>query len=157
MKNFLKVLSLSFIVMILCGCGREEKEKVVKCNLSNNDVVNGYELKSEYTVFSKGDIVNKVETKEVVTSDKEEILSYFEKTLNDTYDKYNSEYGGYTYDVTKNSNIVTSNVTIDYSKMDLDKFSKDNSSIKPAMTDDNKLTLDGITSMYKSMGATCEE
>ena len=41
--------------------------------------------------------------------------------------------------------------------MDLDKFSKDQSSIKSAMNDNNELTLDGMKSMYKSLGATCEE
>ena len=41
--------------------------------------------------------------------------------------------------------------------MDLDKFSEDQSSIKSAMNNKNELTVDGMKSMYQSMGATCEE
>ena len=153
----LKVFVALLTVAVLCGCGTSNEEKVVKCTSSQKDLNNGYELKSEYTIYAQGDVVKSVKTKEVVTSDQESILSYFQTTLNTTYENFNKEYGGYTYEVVKEENTVTSNVEIDYTKMDLDKFSKDQSSIKSAMNDNNELTLDGMKSMYKSLGATCEE
>ena len=166
MKKLLKIFVTLLFVVSLCGCGTnsEEKnassanedEKTIKCTISQNDLTNGYKLESEYSIYAKGDVVNSVKTKETVISDQESILSYFETTLNTTYEKYNSEYGGYTYEVIKDTNSVTSNVEIDYSKMDLNKFSKDQSSIRSAMNDNNELTVDGMKAMYESIGATCE-
>lgn len=156
MKKVLKVFATLLVVVILFGCGASTEEKVVKCTISQKDLTNGYELKSEYNIYAQGEVVKSVKTKEVITSEQESILSYFQTTLNTTYEKYNSEYGGYTYEVTKEGNTVTSNVAIDYTKMDLDKFSEDQSSIKSAINDNNELTVDGIKSMYQSMGATCE-
>lgn len=157
MKKALKILSVLLVVVILCGCEGTTKEKIVKCSTSKNDVVNGYELKSSYVIYTKGDVVNKVKTTEIVTSNTDSILGYFETSLNSAYEKYSNQYGGYSYKVTKEENKVIADVTIDYTKMDLDKFAKDNPSIKSAMTDDNKLTLEGVKAMYKALGATCED
>lgn len=158
MKKFLKLVAVLLVVVILCGCGvKSEEEKVIKCTSSQKDLTNGYEIRSEYNIYTKGDIVKSVKTKETVTSDQESILSYFQTTLNTTYEKYNNEYGGYKYEVVKDGNIVTSDVEIDYSKMDIKKFSDDNTSLKSYMNDNNELTVDGLKSMYKSLGATCED
>lgn len=158
MKKALKLLSILLVVVMLCGCeSAAPKEKIVKCSIDKVDTANGYELKSSYVVYAKGDVVNKVKTTEIATSDADSILGYFETALNSTYEKYSNQYGGYSYKVTKEGNKVIADVTIDYTKMDLDKFTKDNPSIKAAMTNDNKLTLEGVKSMYKALGATCED
>lgn len=155
MKRLLKLITICFVVCLLCGCG--EKEKIVKCTLNKKDVINEYELKSEYVITTDGKIVKKAETTEIITSDKASILSYFETSLNDTYKKMNNAYGGYTYDVSKNDNKVTSKVTIDYAKLNLEQLGKDDASIKSALNDKNEITLDGLMSVYKAMGATCEQ
>lgn len=157
MKRFLKLISVLLIVTVLCGCGIKSEEKVIKCEASQKNLANGYEIKSEYNIYAKGDVVKSVKTKEIVTSDQESILSYFQTTLNTTYEQYNNEYSGYKYEITKDGNKVTADVEIDYSKMDLKKFSDDNTSLKSFMNDNNELTVDGLKSMYKSLGATCED
>ncbi len=146
------------MVIMLCGCGNKKvEEKVVKCMLSNNDVTNGYEVKSEYNITTNGELVRKVDTVEKVTSSNASVLSYFQVNLINTYAKFKQNYGGCTYDVTKDGNTVTSEVTMDYSKADLKKASEDDASIKSILNDDYKVTLDGIISMYEGMGATCEK
>lgn len=157
MKNIVKVFTALIVVTLLCGCGAEEKERVIKCTASQSDLTNGYQIKAEYNIYAKGDVVKSVKTKEVVTSDQEAILNAFETTLNSTYETYSKEYGGYNYEIVKDNNTVTSNVEIDYSIMDLTKFANDNSVLKNYMNDNNELTVDGLKTMYKSLGATCED
>lgn len=157
MKNIVKVFAALIVVTLLCGCGAQEKERVIKCTTSQNNLANGYEIKSEYNIYAKGDVVKSVKTKETVTSDQEAILNTFETTLNSTYGTYSKEYGGYKYEIVKDNNMVTSNVEIDYTVMDLARFANDNSVLKNYMNDNNELTVDGLKTMYKSLGATCED
>lgn len=157
MKKIVKVFAALLVVTLLCGCGAEENERIIKCTASQNNLANGYEIKSEYNIYAKGDVVKSVKTKETVTSDQEAILNTFETTLNSTYGTYSKEYGGYKYEIVKDNNTVTSNVAIDYSVMDLARFANDNSVLKNYMNDNNELTVDGLKTMYKSLGATCED
>lgn len=152
MKKFIFLLPI--FILCLTGCGNEKTGSIV-CTLSSKDAVNGYQLNSTYKINYKGEIVESVETEEVVTSDKEEILSTFETSLNNTYKKTNDTYGGYTYKVTKEDGKVTSKVTIDYSKMDIEQFVTDQPALK-SYVKDNKLLTDGLKSMYETLGATCK-
>mgnify|MGYP004629330705 FL=1 len=155
MKKGVKILSVLLISFLLMGC--EEKEVVKKCTLSVNNTDNGYSLKSTYEIHAKNNVVNSVKTKEVVTSEKDSILSYFEKTLNNTYKKANDTYGGYTYNVKNDNNKVTSDVKIDYNKMNLKKYVSDNSVMKSYVNSNNKLTLKGAIKIYENLGATCKD
>lgn len=156
MKKFIKVLVIFVGVIFLAGCNGVGKNTVTKCTLDSDQTASGYTLKSEYIIYSKGDIVTSVKTKEVVTSDNITILNYFENTLNTQYEAANKSYGGYTFDVKKEEKKVTSNVTIDYTKMDLNKYVKDNASMKTYMNKDSKITLSGAKKLYESFGATCK-
>ena len=155
MKKGFKILFISLFVFILAGCGKAE-EKVTKCELTSNQAASGYSLKSTYEIYSKGNVVDKIKIKEVVTTDKENIITYFESYLEQTYKTANETYGGYTYKVTKSDKDITADVTIDYTKMNLDKFISDNSSMKSYVNKDNKITLEGVTKIYEALGATCK-
>ena len=119
MKKFAKVLVVFIGIIFLAGCN---KNTVTKCTLDSDQSANGYTLSSEYLIYATGSVVNSVKTTEVVTSDNETILNYFEKTLNSQYEATNKSYGGYKFDIKKEDNKVTSNVTIDYNKMNLKKY-----------------------------------
>ena len=154
MKNFVKFGLFLLIAFLAIGCGA--KEQKLLCTLESKDVANGYSLKSTYEVNGKGGVAEKTHSVEVVTSDNDAVLSYFEKTLNDTYKKYNDNYGGYNYKISKESNKVTSDTTIDYEKLNLAAFVKDQPSLKKYTTKGNKLKLEGIKVMYETLGAKCE-
>lgn len=156
MKKIVKVIAISLLMVFLVGCDKG-KDVVKTCTLENNQSASGYVLNSTYKIYATGDVVKKVETEEVVTSENETIRNYFETQLNNSYSAASSTYGGYTYDVKNEDNKVTSKVTIDYEKMDLDKFIKDNASIKQFLNKNNKITLEGVKSIYSTLGATCEE
>ena len=149
MKKGLKFLVVLPIVFLTAGCGAEKKEVVNHCVLTSTSTTQGYSVNSTYDVYSKNNVVSKVVTEEVVESDNESVLSYFEKSQNETY-------GGTTNKVTNENGKVTSSTTIDYSKMDLDKFVKSNTALSSYVNDKNQLTKDGVISLYESLGAKCE-
>ena len=148
------ILLVPALLFILTGCGTVETG-TINCTLSSKDVVNGYELESEYKINYTGDYVETVDTIETVTSEDQSVLDYFEKTIKDTYDATSKAYGGYTYDVTNENGKVVSNVTIDYNKMNLEQFIADQPTMKSYVEND-KFLVEGIKALYESMGATCE-
>lgn len=157
MRKGLKILFISMIIILLVGCNNKDTNKEItkKCTLSQNQSSNGYTLDSKYEIHSKNGYVTKVITKETVESESEEVREYFKSTLEDSYKSTNEKYGGYTYSITENDNKVISNVTINYSKMDIEKFIEDNSQMS-SYVKNNKLTLDGIVAIYEALGAICK-
>ena len=156
MKKFIKVLVVALCTLLLVGCSSKEKNVITTCTLTSDQSASGYKLNSTYKIYSTNDAVTKVETTEVVTSDNEAIRDYFVSTLETSYKTADKAYGGYTYEVINEYDKVTSTVTIDYTKMDLNKFIKDNSSMKSYVNKDNKITLAGAKNIYESLGATCK-
>jgi len=152
MKKYLGILVI--VVIFLTGCG--EKETIKICKSTNEDTINGYRLDAEYKIYSKGDIVEKVETKEIVTSESEELLDYFEAYLQNTYTSINETFGGYENKVTKENGKVISNTTINYNEMDLAKFIKENKDLKNFKNSDNKVLLESLINSYENLGAVCE-
>lgn len=154
-KNF-KMFVLVITVALITGCSNTEKEIVKTCTSTLNDVANGYKLQSDYKIYAKGNVVEKVETTEIITSDDETALSYFAEYLESTYVTANKIYGGHTNTVTKEDGKVISKTTIDYTVMNINKYVEDNSAMKNYVNSDNKLLLDGVISIYEDLGATCE-
>ena len=154
-RNILGVIGCFAIALTLSGCTNEE-ERTITCTMYKKDVINNYELNSTYKVYAKGDVVNKVKTTEEVNSADELILDYFEETLDTNYSAMDEAYGGYEFEITRETGKIRSVTTIDYSKMNLKQLAKDDASIKAILNDDEKITVKGITNLYKQMGAECK-
>lgn len=156
MKKMVKLSLIISLALVLTGCGNEDTELVTKCKLTSNVPASNYSLNSNYTVYSKNDVVNKVVTEEVVSSENENILNYFKEQLESTYKAQNDAYGGVTNEVKVEDGKITSLTTIDYNKMNLKKYVEDNSILNNYVNDDNKLTNAGVVGIYQSLGAVCE-
>ena len=148
MKKLICTLALSSVLILTAGCG---EEKQMKCTLSQNNDTNGYQLTSTYNITSQNGIVKKVQTEENIESGKEEIINAFKQTLETTYSSMNENYGGYDYNIK-----LTSKVTIDYEKVDLEKLAKNEPSTKSMLNSKNQVTLSGLQKVYENMGATCK-
>lgn len=145
-----------FSICLLVGCGNKSKEEVINCNLKMTETGDNYTIEAKYTIYGKDDIVTKVSTTEIVESEDTEILDYFEEYLNSTYSELNDTYSGYDFKVTKEEGKVTSDVNIDYSAVDMEKYIENNTAMKSYVNDDNKLTIENAKLIYESLGATCE-
>lgn len=155
MKKIVKLVSVTALTLFLTGCGNEE-EVVTKCKLTSNIPTNNYSLTSNYTVYSKNDVVNKVVTEEIVTSESDDVLEYFKEYLETSYEAQNEAYGGVTNEVKLEAGKIISSTTIDYNEMNLKKYVEDNSALNNYVNDDNKLTTEGVVGIYKALGAVCE-
>lgn len=156
MKKALKIGVAILAVILMVGCGTTE-DYVLKCTLQQNDVINHYKISSTYEITTDGKIAKKVKTTEVVTSEEKLILDGFEQTLRQTYDAANEAYGGYTVNIIRGEDNVTSEVEIDYSVINMEQFLEDQPAMKNYTNDQKQLTLAGVKAMYTTMGATCED
>lgn len=153
MKKIFKLLFVFLGIILISGCGGS---KVTKCELNSDQSASGYTLNSTYNIYSTGNVVKKVVTKETVTSENTTVLQYFEKTLKEQYETANSSYGGYKFDIKKTNNKVISSVSIDYSKLDMKKFVDNNTAMKSYVNKNNQLTLEGAKKLYETLGASCK-
>lgn len=151
-----KIISTLFLVLVfsLTGCGN--KEAVIECNLNSKDPSNNYELKTDYIIHSKGNIVEYVETKETVISDKQSVLEYFKEYVESTYKSMNDTYGGYTNETKLDDNTLVSTTKVDYTKMDVEQFVKDNTVMKSYVNKNNQIKVEGIKKIYEQLGAVCK-
>ena len=130
------------------------REQKMKCTLHSDQNKNGYVLDTEYNIKYSKDIVQEVHIQETIKSEKEDVLTKYEKQWKDQYAYNKKTFGGYTYKVTKEEGKVVSDVTIDYTTMNLGKFIRFNAAMNE-YTKDNKLTVEGIKKMYEKSGAFC--
>ena len=86
-----------------------------------------------------------------------EVLQDFQEQLTQNYETFKG-YGGYQYSITVEDNVLNIQTDIDYTKYDVKKLMEDtNDSLKTYLTEDYRFSLKNMISMYKQIGATCEE
>ncbi len=169
--NKIKIsIILSVFCILLSGCESNSNEELEKNISSTIDIDDdgaslvcttdydytelNYTLGSKYVVFADKDgKVTKVISKEIISSTDKDKLDEFETYLTQNHSSA-SAYSGYDYNVEKEKNKVTSEVTIDYSEFDLKRFVEDNSSNTNEKIEE--LTLDSIEKQYVSLGAECK-
>ena len=159
MKNVMKnkkiyicgVIVIGLLLFIIVKGGN----KTVHCSMKSDQSKNGYVLETEYVIKAKRSNVKKVFIKETIKSKDEKTIDKFEKNFKEQYEYNKKNYGGFTYKVKKNKDVLKTDVVIDYDKFDMKKFVENNAAMK-TYTKDNKLTLDGAKKLYESTGAKCK-
>ena len=118
---------------------------------------NGYIVASKFAIFTdENDIVTGINSQEIVYSNDPILLEEVEDGVIRNYEMINEQYGGYEFNIDKKDNKLTSNVTIDYTKTDLESMATDNETVKIYLNDNYQFTLDSIKKFYVSMGAQCK-
>ena len=122
------------------------------CTLNNSDT-DWINVKGVYTVKYSGEYVNLVDTIETINSENEQWIEYYKNALEETYKPYkNLKF--YDYDIKTTKNTLTSKVTINYEKIDMNKFLEINQST--IFIENGKVSLEKLKSYYELIGATCE-
>ncbi len=150
MKKICIIITLLFMCFLLTGCGI----KTTNCSLNNKQ--SNYEINTNYSINSKEGIVKNIKINQTIKSNDKKILKDFEKQINNQYEYNNRLYGGYKYSIKISEKELNSNVSINYSEIDMEKFVKDNAAMKEYVNNKNQLTLEGIKKLYRSTGAKCE-
>lgn len=152
MKSIKYLVVLLLGVLIVTGCQNKEETKTMTCTRTINQEQASMDL--SYKVTYTGDYVEKVESIEKVTSKDTSNLATYKEEIEKTYKPYaNIKY--YDSEVTIDGNTLTSKVIIDYSKIDYKEFTNIDSANSQIFTDDGKVKLETMESLYKQIGATC--
>lgn len=176
-KNLLGLITLLLCCTLVVGCGEkkekdttkddlstsisssisiDEKDASLVCTTDMNYSNYGYTMGAKYVVFAdSNNVVKKIVSTEIVESDDSQIITEFEDYLNENYTTASS-YGGYTYDVSVSGNRVISNVSINYTEFDMDKYVVDYETMADYVNDSNEFTLESVKKMYEAMGSTCK-
>lgn len=111
-------------------------------------------MESIYKITHNWKYVDLVETIETVKSNNKEVLDYYKSIVESSYEPFkNLEY--YDYKVETTNDTLVSETTINYSKIDINKFIK----INPASSNfinNGKVSLDSLKTIYGLIGAKCE-
>ena len=117
MKKYTIILLL--IIPFITGCGTSEKmhEHCTRTATAGDDV----DVKLEYDLYYKDDVLLKLESVEQITSKDEETLDTYESA----YKNIHKNYEGLKYydtSVNREKESVTSKIVIEYKKIDIDKL-----------------------------------
>ena len=154
MKKRLGICLILIIVICIVIFFLSNRSKKTICMLNSKQ--SDYQASTEYSIYSKNDLVLKVVSKSVVESSNEELLNEMKKNYNKQYKTLNSEYSGYDYKVTVKDNKLYSAVKVNYKKYNMKKFIYDNGAMKAYVNDKKQYTLNGAKEYYESIGATCK-
>lgn len=128
------------------------KEKSVTYAQINDQPNLGYKTETTVEIIHDDKFVTKIKTNRKIETTESEKLSDLINAFSRQYDMNNVSYSGYKYTI---SNIDDThaeiNSEIDYTKLDMGKYLKDNPAMKE-YTEDGKMTIDGAEKMYEKSG-----
>ncbi|MDD6224215.1 MAG: DUF1307 domain-containing protein [bacterium] len=159
MKKGVKYFSLILVmfvgVCLLAGCNNSTKkgEKTLTCTMSS-EISKDLKTDLSYKITYEGDYVTKLVTQEKVISSDNSTLELYKEQVESLYAPY-KKLDHYDYKVTIDGDTMTSDVTIDYSKIDMDKFIEIDES-NSALIKNGKVKLEDIKEVYEAIGATCK-
>lgn len=155
----MKILRSSIVlvmVLLLAGCGSNSSvssDGVKKCTRTGT-VTNG-STEMNYEVYYKGEYVVLLHSTEKIISDSSSVLDTYEEAYKNIFKQYEGlEY--YDNKITRSSNSVTNEITINYEKIDMGKL-LDIEGEENNVIENGKVKLDTWLSFAKKYGVTCEE
>lgn len=154
MKKKMMMLLVICLVVLVTACDKEDNYKVVKC-VRNVEATSDLEVEANYYLYYEGDYIKKMESKEVVKASTKSILNTYKSAYEKSYSPYKDiEY--YDNKITIDGNTLTSEVNIDYTKVDIDKLielegEKDN------IYEDGKVSLKKALDLYDEAGLQCDK
>lgn len=155
----MKILRSSIVlvmVLLLAGCGSNSSvssDGVKKC--TRTGIVTNGSTEMNYEVYYKGEYVVLLHSTEKIISDSSSVLDTYEEAYKNIFKQYEGlEY--YDNKITRNSNSVTNEITINYEKIDMGKL-LDIEGEENNVIENGKVKLDTWLSFAKKYGVTCED
>lgn len=166
MKKILYLGILLSFAFLLTGCDKDKTvvmsngEKVNTSKLTHLHCTRGGEIDNgevslQYDLYSKGEVLNLLQSVERVMSSDSSVLDTYENAYRDIHKHYDGlEY--YDAEVIRGDTTVTSKITINYEKIDINQLlqiegEEDN------IIEDGVAKVDKWISLAKQFGASCEE
>ena len=156
MMKILRSSILLVMILLLAGCGSNSSvssDGVKKCTRTGT-VTNG-STEMNYEVYYKGEYVVLLHSTEKIISDSSSVLDTYEEAYKSIFKQYEGlEY--YDNKITRSSNSVTNEITINYEKIDMGKL-LDIEGEEDNVIENGKVKLDTWLSFAKKYEVTCED
>ena len=142
------------LVTLITACGKEDNYKVVKC-VRNVEATKDLAVDANYYLYYEGDYIKKMQSKEVIKASNKTILNTYKQGYEKSYAAY-KDIDYYDNKITIDGNTLTSEVNIDYTKVDINKLielegEKDN------IYEDGKVSLKKALDLYEEAGLQCDK
>lgn len=149
-KVFILISILLWTVVFLFFYFRYQKGILLCSYTTENDL---YKIHTIYKVHYQKDIVNYLETKEVMESKEADMLNQYRDSLEEMYEKYRSlDY--YDNVITMNKEKLTSVTKINYQKVDIKQWVQLDESNQDLMKNSH-VSFQKIKKIYRDNGARC--
>ncbi|MDD5887916.1 MAG: hypothetical protein PUC82_00315 [bacterium] len=159
MNNFwriFKVAGLLLIVFICSACGTgtvASSDGVMKCSRTGN--IDGATSEMKYELYYEGEYLTILHSTEKVISDDANILDTYEEAYKNIYKAYEGlEY--YDVEVRRTDVSVTSDVVINYAKIDIDALLDIEGREDNIVAEDGKVKLQTWLDFAEPFGVTCQ-
>lgn len=167
-----KIFILLSIVLVLTGCTtakkkEEKKEDILDdiqiddslanyvCTINNEDNKE-YKLIGKYVIYLDNNDVTNINSVEIIESDNNNTLDYFESYYLSNYDKI-ANYGGYEYNIDKEEDKLIINVKINYNEFNIESYVTDYPDSISIFSEDFKLKEDKLLEKYEKQNIICEK
>ena len=155
-KVVISSFTLLMVTLLFTGCvtGNVASADGKKICSRKGEVTNGTS-EMNYEIYYEDDYVTILHSIEKVTSDDSNILDTYEEAYKNIFKQYEGlKY--YDNTITRNENSITSDTTINYAKIDIEKLleiegAEDN------VVKDGKVKISDWLSFAEKYGVTCEE
>ena len=155
MKKLCIFISLFLILFLICGCdSTTTNSKMQHKHCVRNGALTGAEVVLEYDIYYTGSVLNLLKSTEGIVTTDQELLNTYEEA----YKKIHVHYEGlknYDTKVIRNDDSVTSIITINYDKIDMDKLIEIEGNDSGVYVD-KKANVDKWLELAKKLGTTCE-
>ncbi|MBR5369921.1 MAG: DUF1307 domain-containing protein [Bacilli bacterium] len=165
MRKICLIITLFFILFLLCGCDSKNREVIIDGESINtskmehkhctrNGSLQGGEAKLEYDIYYTGDVLNLLKSREEIISADENILDTYEEAYKSIHANYR-RLANYDTEIIRGDTTVTSIMNINYDSIDIDKL------IEIEGEEDN-IFVNKVPSVSKwlafakKLGTTCE-
>ena len=154
-KN-IKTLIIILFILICTGCGtstEKQADGVMKCSRTGS--VDNATSKLEYELYYKGEYLTVLHSTEKIISDDAQVLDTYEDAYKNIFKAYEGlEY--YDAKVTRGEFSVTSDIVINYAKIDTDALLEIEGEEDNVVDKDGKVKLKTWLNFANQFGVKCE-
>lgn len=166
MSKISKIILICIVTIIISGCSTDEKilSNGKKVNTNKMQVMHctrtasagsGIEVDLKYDLYYNGEDLNILHSTEKVITASDESLDTYENAYKGIHKNYEGlEY--YDASVTRTDTTVTSDITINYEKIDIDALLKIEGE-EDNIIENGKAKVDKWLTLAKKLGTKCEE
>ena len=156
-----KWIILLLCIFLLVGCKaqtnqnkKQDSNKMIHEHCVRTGTLEGGEVSLQYDVYYTGEKLNLVFSEETVISSSEQVLNNYENAYRSIHQNY-KDLKYYDTEIVRNTNSVTSKMTIHYDQIDLEQLLRIEGN-EDNVVEDGIAKIEKWKALAKRLGASCQ-